>query len=52
MLRYSGCVANGFDDGVAVRRLTAAAVAPFVTGPGAVYSLAGTDEKAAMLLPD
>jgi len=51
MLRYSGCVGNGFDDGVDVRRLTAAAVAPFISGPNAVYSFAGREDKAAVLLP-
>jgi hypothetical protein len=50
-LRYSGCVGNGFDDGIGVRRLTAAAVAPFITGPNTVYSLSGREDKAAMLLP-
>ena len=52
ILRYSGCVGNGFDDGIEVRRLTAAAVAPFITGPNTVYSLSGREDKAAMLLPD
>ncbi|MET8150221.1 hypothetical protein ACIBSW_23990 [Actinoplanes sp. NPDC049668] len=52
VLRYSGCVGNGFDDGIAVRRLTAAAVAPFITGPGAVYMFSGREDKAAMLVPD
>jgi hypothetical protein len=33
VVRYSGCDVNGFDDGVAVRKLTAAALAPFITGP-------------------
>lgn len=33
MLRYAGCDHNGFDDGVTVRTLTPAAIAPFQTGP-------------------
>ena len=39
-------------DGVGVRQLTAAAVAPFITGPGAVYMFSGRDEKTAMLMGD
>lgn len=37
-LRYAGCDHHGFDDGVAVRRLGRAAVAPFVAGPNRVQS--------------
>ena len=33
VVRYSGCDVNGFDDGVAVRKLTAAALAPLIAGP-------------------
>ena len=33
VIRYSGCDHRGFDDGVAVRRLTAGALAPFIAGP-------------------
>jgi hypothetical protein len=51
LLRYAGCVGNGFDDGITVRRLTAAAVAPFIAGPNAVHSFSGAEDKAAMLLP-
>ncbi|MEU4220053.1 hypothetical protein [Actinoplanes sp. NPDC026623] len=39
MLRYSGCVGNGFDDGTGVRGLTAAAAAPFTAGPNALVML-------------
>ncbi|WP_130508030.1 hypothetical protein [Krasilnikovia cinnamomea] len=49
MLRYSGCDHNGFDDGINVRRLTAASVAPFIAGPNTVLMFAGPDEKIAML---
>lgn len=48
-LRYSGCDHNGFDDGVAVRSLTAAAVEPFVAGPNAVGVLGGPPEKVEMI---
>jgi hypothetical protein len=33
VIRYSGCDHNGFDDGLAVRSLTAGALAPFIAGP-------------------
>jgi hypothetical protein len=36
VIRYSGCDHNGFDDGGAVRSLTAGALAPFIAGPHAV----------------
>ena len=49
VMRYSGCDHNGFDDGVAVRSLTAAAVAPFVAGPNAVFSFDGPQAKVSML---
>lgn len=52
VLRYSGCNHNGFDDGVSVRSLTAAAVAPFVTGPNVVFSFDGPREKLPILRPD
>jgi len=42
VLHYSGCDHNGIDDGVTVRTLTKAAVAPFITGPNqALMSTAG-----------
>jgi len=37
VIRYSGCDHRGFDDGVAVRRLTAGALAPFIAGPHQQY---------------
>jgi hypothetical protein len=37
-LRYSSCDHNGFDDGRSVRRLDVKSVAPFFTGPNAVYT--------------
>ncbi|WP_433220180.1 hypothetical protein ACQP00_17260 [Dactylosporangium sp. CS-047395] len=45
VLRYSGCDHNGFDDGVHVRALTAAAVAPFIAGPNAVFSFSGAAKR-------
>ncbi|MEV4350206.1 hypothetical protein AB0J83_37595 [Actinoplanes sp. NPDC049596] len=36
VLRYAGCDHHGFDDGMAIRRLTATAMAPFTTGPNSV----------------
>ena len=51
VLRYAGCDHNGFDDGVAVRSLTAAAVAPFVAGPNRVLVVHGSDAKLSMLRP-
>ena len=51
MLRYSGCVGNGFDDGIGVRRLTSAAVAPFITGPHTVYFLTRREDEVAILDP-
>jgi hypothetical protein len=50
-LRYAGCTDSGFDDGVTTRRLTAAAVAPFIAGPNQVFSLNGPDAKVPMLMP-
>lgn len=44
-LRYSSCDHNGFDDGHSVRRLDAKAVAPFFTGPNAVYNSLGPTAK-------
>lgn len=53
MLRYSGCDHNGFDDGVAVRKLTAEAVAPFIARSNAVIGgFSGGPEKLAVLLPE
>lgn len=37
-LRYNGCDHNGFDDGVAVRRLMRAAVVPLTTGANLPWS--------------
>jgi hypothetical protein len=52
VLRYSGCDHNGFDDGIAVRSLTAKAVAPFVARANAVlYGFSGGPEKMAILMP-
>lgn len=47
-LRYSSCDHNGFDDGRSVRRLDKRSVAPFFTGPNAVYS--GLDEAIADII--
>jgi hypothetical protein len=53
MLRYSGCDHNGFDDGVSIRKLTAAAVAPFVARSNSVFGgFSGGPEKLAVLMPD
>ncbi len=52
VFRYSGCDHNGFDDGVTVRSLTAAAVAPFLTGPNLLFSFSGGPEKLSILRPD
>jgi hypothetical protein len=49
VIRYSGCDHNGFDDGVTVRRLTAAAMLPFVAGPHQVLSASGSDEMVDIL---
>jgi hypothetical protein len=38
VLRYAGCDHNAFDDGVTVRTLTPAAVAPFATGSNQMIS--------------
>nr|BFE60420.1 hypothetical protein GCM10020063_049460 [Dactylosporangium thailandense] len=51
LLRYSGCDHNGFDDGVSVRTLTAAAVAPLVAGPNVVFNFSGPKEKLQILRP-
>jgi hypothetical protein len=51
LLRYAGCDHNGFDDGVSGRTLTAAAVAPLVAGPNAVFTFSGPPEKAQILQP-
>jgi hypothetical protein len=51
VLRYSGCDRNGFDDGVRVRSLTAAAVAPFVAGANRPLVFHGSAAKRAILLP-
>lgn len=42
VLRNSGCDHNGFDDGIAVRSLTAEAVAPFIAGPNQVLEASGS----------
>ena len=52
VLRYSGCDHNGFDDGIAVRALTAKAVAPFVTGSNTTYVFDGGPDKVAILHPN
>jgi hypothetical protein len=49
MLRYAGCVGNGFDDGIHLRRLTTAAVAPFVAGPNTVLMF--PEQMATILMP-
>lgn len=51
-LRYSGCDHNGFDDGRAVRSLTADAVAPLISGPNAVSSFDGGNAKRQILHPN
>lgn len=49
ILRYAGCVGHGFDDGVHVWRLSAAAMAPFIAGPNDV--LEAPDPLDAIPLP-
>jgi hypothetical protein len=49
MLRYAGCVGNGFDDGTRVRQLTRVAVAPFTAGPNAVPTF--PEQLATVLTP-
>jgi hypothetical protein len=49
VVRYSGCDHNGFDDGVTVRRLTATAMAPFLTGPNRVHEFLGGSEMATIM---
>lgn len=44
VIRYSGCDHNGFDDGIAVRSLTAGAIAPFITGSNLVFEFSGSDK--------
>lgn len=52
VLRYSGCDHNGFDDGIAVRQLTAKAVAPFVARSNTTLSgFSGGPDKTAILIP-
>ena len=51
-LRYSGCDHNGFDDGVAVRSLTAEAVRPFVGPNMGGGGISGPREKVEMICPD
>jgi hypothetical protein len=51
-LRYSGCNHNGFDDGVAVRSLTAEAVRPFVGPNMGGGGISGPREKVEMICPD
>jgi hypothetical protein len=48
-LRYAGCDHNGFDDGVAVRTLTAAATDALLAGPHQQYSGSGDPAKLAIL---
>jgi hypothetical protein len=49
VVRYSGCDHNGIDDGIAVRTLTEAAVAPLLAGPNRPWSATGSDAKMAIL---
>ena len=51
VLRYSGCDHNGFDDGIAVRALTAKAVAPFIARSNTTFAFDGGPEKVAILWP-
>jgi len=51
-LRYSGCDHNGFDDGVAVRSLTAEAVRPFVGPNMGGGGISGPREKVEMICPE
>lgn len=51
MMRYAGCTRNGYDDGVVPRRLTAAAVAPFIADSNQVLNFSGGPEKLRMLVP-
>jgi hypothetical protein len=46
VVRYSGCDHNGIDDGVTVRALTRAAVAPLLAGPNRPWEFGGGTEKA------
>jgi hypothetical protein len=46
VVRYGGCFHRGLDDGITPRRLTRAAVAPFITGPNRVTSFYGTELRA------
>jgi hypothetical protein len=41
LVRYSGCVAHGFDDGHTRRQLTADAIRPLLSGPNRPMSLIG-----------
>jgi len=41
LVRYSGCVAHGFDDGHARRQLTADAIRPILSGPHRPTALSG-----------
>ena len=49
VVRYSGCDHNGIDDGVAVRALTEASVAPLLAGPNRPWSFTGSAAKMAIL---
>jgi hypothetical protein len=49
VVRYSGCDHNGIDDGVAVRALTEASVAPLLAGPNRPWSSTGSAGKMAIL---
>jgi hypothetical protein len=51
VVRYSGCDHNGFDDGVTVRTLTAAAITPFLTGANGAIGSLGSPELAEILRP-
>ncbi|MCE0536319.1 hypothetical protein LWF15_12445 [Kineosporia rhizophila] len=50
-LRWDGCRHRGLDDGTTVRRLTRAAVLPFVSGPNRITSWTGGSRMARILLP-
>jgi hypothetical protein len=49
VLHYSGCDHNGIDDGITVRTLTKAAVAPFITGSNQPLTATAGDEMVKIL---
>lgn len=49
---YSGCDHNGFDDGIALRALTRAAVQPLVAAPNTPLMWSAPDAKRQILIPE